>query len=391
MSSSLESTAGVNNSNQCESADMTAVSSTIRELLIGLCLGVANIIPGVSGGTFLLVFGIYERVFSILNLINKDFLVQLAGLGMPVIKTCGRKGTASDLVAFFRDTGFLFLFKLGIGAVVAILALSSLMKYLLLHHFSVTYALFLGLILVSVIIPVRMIKSFKAGTLFFIILGMGLTIFVTVMVNPYDKIKVKSDYLSALYGANETAGSVSGAPAKPFTFTGRYSVDEYLYIGMCGALAISATVLPGISGSLVMILMGSYFDVISAISALKTLNLDTFAFLGVFALGVLLGGLMFARLVSFVLERYYNATMGFLIGLMIGSLYALWPFKKTIVMARQYVKQDGLIRVLENVPVQTNINMLPGSEDPLSTALVFFVLGGIIMMGFVRAESGKSG
>ncbi len=148
--------------------------------------------------------------------------------------------------------------------------------------------------------------------------------------------------------------------------------------------------LPGISGSLVLILMGSYFDVISAISALKTLNLDTFAFLSVFTLGVLCGGLLFARLVSFVLERYYNATMSFLIGLMIGSLYALWPFKRTIVMARQYIKQEGLVRLLEHVPVQTNINVLPGSDDPLLTALLFFVLGGIIMMGFVRAESAKN-
>lgn len=378
---------------------MTAISDligSVKALMMGFCLGVANIIPGVSGGTFLLVFGIYERVFSILNQINLSFLIRAGQLLLSWVRRQGRQGTGRDLTDFLRETGVLFLFKLGVGAMAAILGLSGLMKFLLLHHFSVTYALFLGLILVSVIIPVRMIRQYTAGILIFIVLGMGLTVYVTWMVNPYDKIKMKSDYFERQYTAGQTLEAPAqedARPAAPETllgFTGRYAPDEYVYIGLCGALAISATVLPGISGSLVLILMGAYFDVISAISSLRTLNPDTVVYLGVFGLGVGLGGLMFARLVSFVLSRYYNATMGFLIGLMAGSLYALWPFKQTIVMARQYVKQSGQVVALENVMIQTNINVLPGKDDPLAAAFIFFLLGCAIMAAFVRAESSKA-
>ncbi|MGD9822853.1 DUF368 domain-containing protein [Desulfobacter sp.] len=370
----------------------SATSATIKELLMGFCLGVANIIPGVSGGTFLLVFGIYERVFSILNQINKSFILKC----LELVLSCfihPVKGI-KNLCTFFRETGFYFLFKLAAGTAVAILALSSLMKYLLLHHFSVTYSFFFGLILVSVIIPVKMLRRFDTWAVACLLAGIGITVWVSAMVNPYDKIKMKSDHLARACQAQSVSaagqdGSVRES-GKRISTVQSYSSGDYLYIALCGALAISATVLPGVSGSLVLILLGIYFDVISAISELKSFHLETFIFLGVFGLGVGLGGLLFARLVSFVLSRYYNATMAFLGGLMAGSLYALWPFKKIVFMAQQYVKQAGEVVCLEHVAIQTNINVLPTGDDPLIAAFAFFVLGCIIMMFFVRNETAAS-
>ena len=358
---------------------------------MGFCLGVANIIPGVSGGTFLLVFGIYERVFSILNQITKSFVLKCLGL----IFSCFMHPVtgSKNLYAFLKETGFLFLFKLAAGTMVAIVALSSLMKYLLLHQFSVTYSFFFGLILVSIIIPVKMLRRFDVWAAVCLLAGIALTVWVSAMVNPYDKIKMKSDHLAQAYQAQSaSAAGQATAPevGKTVSPVQRYSSGDYLYIAICGALAISATVLPGVSGSLVLILMGSYFDVISAISELKSLHLEPFVFLGIFGVGVIIGGLLFARLVSFVLSRYYNATMGFLGGLMAGSLYALWPFKETVFMAQQYVKQAGTVVRLENVAVQTNINVLPTQDDPIIAAFVFFILGCIIMMLFVRKESTAS-
>ena len=371
-----------------ESVSSSTIASSIKELFMGFCLGVANIIPGVSGGTFLLVFGIYERVFSILNQINKPFITHCLKLGLacfphPV------KGTR-QLFDFLQETGFVFLLKLATGAVVAILALSSLMKYLLLHHFSVTYSLFFGLILVSMVIPVKMLKRFDGWALMSLLAGIALTVGVSAMVNPYDKIKMKSDFLEPVYLAQADADASAtpvpgGSDAKPAA--SGHSPGDYLYIALCGALAISATVLPGVSGSLVLILMGAYFDVISAISELKSFHAETLIFLGVFGFGVLIGGLLFARLVSFVLSRYYNATMAFLGGLMAGSLYALWPFKETVVMAHQYVKDAGVVTCLENVVIQTNINILPGKDDPLMAAALFFVIGCIVMAMFIKVES----
>ncbi len=370
----------------------SATSATLKELLMGFCLGVANIIPGVSGGTFLLVFGIYERVFLILNQINKSFVLKC----LELVRSCFRQPVqgVKNFYAFSRATGFSFLFKLAAGTAVAILALSSLMKYLLLHHFSVTYSLFFGLILVSIIIPVKMLKRFDTRAVFCLLAGIGITVWVSAMVNPYDKIKMKSDHLSRAFLVQSASaagldGSVPESGKTVSTVQG-YSFKDYLYIALCGALAISATVLPGVSGSLVLILMGTYFDVISAIAELKSFHWETFIFLGIFGLGVIFGGLLFARLVSFVLFRYYNAAMAFLGGLMAGSLYALWPFKKTVFMARQYVQQAGEVICLKNVAIQTNINMLPTKDDPVIAAFVFFVLGGIIMMLFVRKEATAS-
>jgi len=359
---------------------------------MGFCLGVANIIPGVSGGTFLLVFGIYERVFLILNQINKSFVLK----SLELVRSCFRQPVhgLKNVYAFSRETRFFFLFKLAAGAAVAIFALSSLMKYLLLHHFCVTYSLFFGLILVSIIIPVKMLKRFDTWAVLCLLAGIGITVWVSAMVNPYDKIKMKSDHLARTLQTQGTFAEGQGGAVpesgKTVSTVQGYSSGDYLYIALCGALAISATVLPGVSGSLVLILMGTYFDVISAISELTFFHLETFIFLGIFGLGVIFGGLLFARLVSFVLFRWYNATMGFLGGLMAGSLYALWPFKKTVFMAQQYVKQAGEVICLENVAIQTNINVLPTQDDPVIAAVVFFILGCMIMMLFVGKEAAAS-
>jgi putative membrane protein len=241
-----------------------------------------------------------------------------------------------------------------------------------------------------------------------VLLGMSLTIFVSWSVNPYDKVKIKSDHLerqfqhlsgentAPVFGQDSHGNPLEnqlkkkqGKTQEPgqFSFFGKYTIEEYVYAGICGAVSISAMVLPGISGSLVLILMGAYFDVISAISAIKSGHLDTLAFLGCFGLGIVVGGLLFARLINFVLKRYYNLTMAFLVGLMAGSLHALWPFKKVMIMARQYVRQEDTICVVENFQVYTNLNILPSNGHQFLVSILFFFVGCAVMVAFVRAES----
>ena len=363
-------------------------SSFIKELLMGFCLGTANIIPGVSGGTFLLIFKIYERVFSILNNINKASIICFLSCILRLIFKSNKASSFDTFTEFLRKNDFIFLFKLIVGAIVAIIFLSSLMKYLIISHFSVTYALFFGLILISIIIPVKMLKEKKIFLLFFVFLGAICTIYVTYEVNPYEKVKNKSEFYAGEYSENK-AFDKEKKDASTFSFTGKYTFDEYGYAFICGAVAVSAMVLPGISGSLVLILMGEYFEVISAISGLKTLNWENLAFLGCFGMGIIFGGLLFARLITAVLKRYYNATMAFLMGLMIGSLYALWPFKKSIIIAEQYIKKDGVIVVVENMRIYTNINEIPQMGSQLLSPLVFFIIGCIIMSFFVNKEFQK--
>ncbi|MFH2092128.1 MAG: DUF368 domain-containing protein [Pseudomonadota bacterium] len=359
--------------------------SIIKELLIGYCLGTANIIPGVSGGTFLLIFNIYERVFSILGNINKTNIIEILSLMSALVFKPGRAATIRGIALFLDKTDFVYLLKLVIGSVVAIVSLSSVMKYLIVYHFSKTYALFFGLILVSILIPVKMLNQRRLHHLLFLFLGIAATVYVSWAVNPYDKIEKKSSLNQALYQQGHGLEKKNQTD-QAFSFVGKYSLDEYVYAIVCGAVSVSAMVLPGISGSLVLILMGEYFEVVSAIAGLKTLNLDNMAFLCCFAVGIVFGGLLFARLVSAVLKRYYNSTMAFLIGLMAGSLYALWPFKKTMVMARQYIKEDGMIKILENVRIYTNINELPVPGSDLYLSLLACLLGGLIMVFFVKKE-----
>lgn len=364
-------------------------SSLVRELLIGYCLGAANIIPGVSGGTFLLIFKIYERVFAILGNINKNNLLEFITLAGALIFKGRRKNTCKLIACFLDKNDFVFLSKLMAGAMIAILSLSSLMKYLIVHQFSMTYALFFGLILVSILIPVRMIKAPRKGLFFFLVLGTAVTVYVTWAVNPYDKVEKKSRMYQTVYHQGQGDENLIQEKKALFfagKYTGKYTIDEYLYASACGAVAISAMVLPGISGSLVLILMGQYFEVVSAISGLRTFNLDDIFFLSCFGLGIVFGGLLFARLVSAVLSRYYDATMAFLTGLMAGSLYALWPFKKSIVMAEQYLKEDGVVKVLENSRIYTNINEVPLPGPHLYLSLLTFAFGCLIMFFFVKKE-----
>jgi len=361
--------------------------SFIKELLMGFCLGTANIIPGVSGGTFLLIFKIYERVFSILNNINKANIRYGFSIIIALVFKTGKPGSLNALAVFLRKNDFMFLVKLMVGAVVAILCLSSVMKYLIVYHFSLTYALFFGLILMSLVIPVKMLTDKKAYLLFYGVLGVICTIYVAASVNPYEKIKKKSEIYAGQYVENQVLDK--NEQRGGFSFTGKYTLDEYGYAVICGAVAVSAMVLPGISGSLVLILMGEYFEVISAISGLKALNWDTLVFLLCFVIGIIVGGLLFAKLINAVLKRYYNATMAFLMGLMAGSLYALWPFKKSIIMAQQYIKKDGVIYAVQNMRIYTNINEIPPMGSQLLFALVSFIIGCIIMFFFIRKEFGK--
>ncbi|MBU1341107.1 MAG: DUF368 domain-containing protein [Proteobacteria bacterium] len=362
-----------------------AQPSLIKELVIGFCLGTANIIPGVSGGTFLLIFNIYERVFLILNRINKENSLFFLTCILKIFFKAGKAQSLKNFITFLNKNDFIFLIKLLTGSVVAIISLSSLMKYLIVFHFSVTYALFFGLILISIIIPVKLLTEKKAYLILFFLLGAVATIYVAYAVNPYEKVKKKSEVYEDQYVKGQIIEKEKQA-VKAFSFTGKYSVDEYVYASFCGAVAVSAMILPGISGSLVLILMGEYFEVVSAISGLRMLSLDNAAFLGCFSIGIILGGLFFAKLINIVLKRYYNATMAFLAGLMAGSLYTLWPFKKSIVMVQQYIKKDGVIRIAENVRVYTNINEFPQLGTQVYISLASFIIGCLIMFFFVKKE-----
>lgn len=291
----------------------------IKTLGIGYLVGVANIIPGVSGGTMALVLGIYARIIAALNNIG------LSTAKICLNALCGRKGSIAALKAESKRIDFTFLVLLGFGAVAAIGSMSGLMKFLLREHHAATYAFFMGLVLVSVYVPYRHLKRRGVKEVVCLLIAIFLTVGLSMGVSD-DKKKDKAEKKQLRELAEEMQGASADSPQRLF---GIISLEtppprDLAILFLAAAVAISAMILPGISGSFMLLLMGVYFDLLNAVHGMQI------AVLAVFALGCMAGLLLFVRLMNWMLGRFYNQTIAFMIGLMIGSLYALWPFREMV-------------------------------------------------------------
>jgi putative membrane protein len=298
----------------------------MRTFLQGILIGLANIIPGVSGGTLALVLGIYGRLIKALGAVDTRFA--LAGIKL----LTGRRSAREEFVAEWKRTDMTFLCVLGLGAVAAILATARLMDYLLRQHHAAAYAFFVGVVLVSIVFPARCLtrRSWREVACF--LLAAGLTIALPHMVSETRQIE-KAERKAAL----EAAQAPAEAPVRGLISLDAPSPLRLLAVFFSAALAISAMILPGISGSFVLLLLGVYFDLLLAINERQVI------FLAVFCLGLLVGLMGFARIMAWLLDRAYNGTMAFMIGLMTGSLYILWPFKKTVTVAGEVLYLGNIV------------------------------------------------
>ncbi len=353
----------------------------LKDLLTGFAIGTANIIPGVSGGTFLLIFGIYERVISALNSLNGSSIKEILGSIGSLMKNAKSQEHRTATATLLSKYEIPFLVKLVSGALVAIVALSSLIKMLLLNYQTPTYGLFFGLILVSIIVPFKLFKKKKLFHIIPFIVGAIITISIANGVDPVEKVKQKS----VIYQERISKDEVQTTESKAFSFSGVYSPKEYIYAGVAGAIAISAMVLPGISGSLVLILLGQYFIVLTAISGAKSLVLDHFLYLGALSLGMAVGLLLFVRLVNFVFDKFHDGTVAVLTGLIAGSLVALWPFK-VVEHLDYYGKVNGVITFIKDGAVYTNINALPSMSGETVITFVMVIIGIAVMVPFIKHE-----
>ena len=349
----------------------------------GLIFGVANIIPGVSGGTLALVLGFYERLIRFLDGLNLAQFKEIALLKLRAFRHPFTKSGWRELFAYCREKDWFFILRLAFGAVVAIVLLSGLMKSLLREQFEFTYAFFFGLILLSVSVPWALVRQKRAAVYVAVLLGIVGSILLAAAVDPSDKILRKSAvYEERVANESDAAGQ---QVAKKFTYTGKYEARELIMIGLSGALAVSAMILPGVSGSLLLILLGQYFNVITAIADAKKLLLDEFVFLGIFALGMGGGLLLTAKLLRWALDRFHDPVMGVLTGLVLGSLYALWPFKRFLV-EDVYMKEGGAISLVESAKIYTNENVLPAWGEQALYAGLFVLLGAVVMFGLSKLE-----
>jgi len=242
--------------------------------LKGMAMGAANVIPGVSGGTIALITGIFERLINAIK--SFDF----AALRL-VLK--------GDIKSFIKKTDLYFILALFAGIGFAIVSLAKLLDYLFEYFPVYVWSFFFGLVLASVWFVGKSVKRWHLAAVVSFLIGTLIAIGISIM-SP----------------ANEN------------------SAAWYLFI--CGIVAMCSMILPGLSGSFVLILMGNYQLVM--IDAVSKLKLDI---LLPVAVGAAFGLLAFSHLLSWLLRRFYDSTMALLTGFIMGSLGILWPWKEEVV------------------------------------------------------------
>lgn len=252
-------------------------------IIKGMLMGLADIIPGISGGTIAFITGIYE-----------ELLDTIKSFGFRSIK----------LLFQFQFKGFLksinagFLFPLVSGILLSIIFLSEYIHYFLNEKPIFIWSLFFGLILGSVYEFLHDIKDWNFNTFFKMLLGASVAIYIIYFLD--------------------------------FTLEKNY-IDFFI----AGAFAIVAMILPGVSGSFILFVLGMYDEVIYLISSLKTavINMDIeniwyyFTYIGSFAIGAICSLLIFTRLISYLYKRIPNSMILFFTGFIVGSLPQVWPWK----------------------------------------------------------------
>ena len=321
------------------------------DFIRGMVIGVAQIIPGVSGGTLALILGIYERFIGALNAVSGcavAFLSWMKGF---------KQESKQEFIRRFKAIEWLFLIFLAAGMFAAIIAVSGLISRLLEFHRAPTYGLFFGLIIASVIVPwsrmerrrIPELVSFLVGLLLLLWLsGLGKDLPVRMEENRHQTVSssiVKPAKIKLFAKAYTKSGSgyvlntaLSDAEKEGVSKILQKSGKPALwFLFIAGAVSVSAMILPGLSGSFVLLIMGCYGYILSMIALLKTMNSSAFLPLGIFGLGLIAGLFSFARLMEFLLEKYHSITMAFLIGLMLGSLRKIFPFSSGMEAGQLFV------------------------------------------------------
>ena len=287
----------------------------INNLFNGAIIGIANIIPGVSGGTMALILGFYERLIGAINTISiKTIIILLKAFSF-------KKESIEDFKEEFKRIDASFLITIAIGALLAVVSLAKLMPILLQDYHDPTYGFFFGLILVSAISPYKLIK--KKSISVFLIALIAIILIVAVSNSASGEKLLKKEQTKLELKQNKNSVNIEQ--------TNKIDIKNLLFMFIIGAIAISAMILPGISGSFLLLLMGGYITILNAVSS------RNIPVLIVFTLGCVVGIALFSRLINFLLRKWHDLTMGFLVGLVVGSLWMIWPFKTTALVGEKTI------------------------------------------------------
>jgi len=256
--------------------------------LKGVAMGAADAVPGVSGGTIAFIAGIYEELITSISRINLD-----------LFKTLKNEG----IKAFWVKANGNFLLALLLGVLVSFVSFMRLAKYLLEQHHILIWSFFFGLIIASIYFVGKQIKVWNLKTILALIFGAVTAYYITTL-------------------------PVLGANNNPY------------FLFFAGALAICAMILPGISGSFILVILGAYKTLSNAFHDFDIKKII------IFAIGALVGLLSFSKLLKYLFKNYENITLALLTGFILGSLNKVWPWKQTISVLNN---DDGLISPMKNI------------------------------------------
>ena len=272
-------------------------------VLKGMGMGAADVVPGVSGGTIAFIVGIYDELINSIKSISLESVRLLL------------KG---QFAAFWKQINGNFLFSILLGIAISVFSLAKLITWLLTDHPILVWSFFFGLVLASTWFVSRDIKEKSWKTITAFIAGTAIAYYITV-----------------------------ATPAS--------TPNDWWFIFLCGSIAICAMIMPGISGSFILVLLGKYFDIMDAIK-----HFDVKIIL-IFGVGAFFGITSFSRILSYALSRFRNVTLSVLTGFMLGSLNKVWPWKETL---EYYTDSHGIQKPL------LDTNILPNAYVPEAIALM---------------------
>jgi putative membrane protein len=291
----------------------------VRIILVGLLMGAAEVVPGVSGGTIAFVSGFYERLVNAIQRLTPMRLLQLPKLGL---KKWWQLIDANFLLLLF-------------GAMaVSVLLLARVVSHFLEHYPVPIWAFFFGLVVASIVVVMQRLLPLRWQSAVGILIGVALGILVTQFI-PLE------------------------AEITPWAlFTG-------------GCIAVCAWILPGMSGSFILLILGLYQTVINAVRDLELLTLTYVA------LGCAVGLISFSHILSLLLRRFHDVTVAVLVGFMVGSLFKIWPWKHT---TSYQIKSDGSqIPVVQESILPGDYQFLTGGEPQILFAIGACVLGFLVI------------
>jgi putative membrane protein len=297
------------------------LSKVIFPFLKGAAMGAANVIPGVSGGTIALITGIFARLIDAVKSFDATALKLLL------------KGRVKE---FAVHTDFFFLLYLFTGIFSAIISLARLLEFLFLNYPVYVWSFFFGLVMASVWFVARTVKQWHAAAIISFIVGAGIAIAISILT---------------------PAGEDR----------------SFFYLFLCGVVAICSMILPGLSGSFVLVLMGNYQLVM--IDAVNNFDLSILLPVGA---GAVAGLIIFSHFLSWLLKRFPDSTIALLSGFILGSLGILWPWKTEI------TQMFG-----DKVKVIAFEWHLPQADSDFFLALVFIILG-ILSIAVTEIWAGKT-